>query len=530
VLLDRRSDRAALVSAIVIATIMALRLIPTPPPARADVCSVPGISTACSIAGGVASGVSAGAGAIVSGVSAGVSWTWNKATGVVGGVVNGTKWTFKVGTGWISSAAGPIGRVIAGPLGKLSCKVIGNVGEGWWGKVCNLAKGIFAKAQSAAGKVKSKLPGATGGGGEGGSAPAGAAAGQPQDSPQSYLRTSAIAAGAALAVGTIAHAISRGTTANVQAGWFHALYGRMAAYAAGVALLALLCALAEGGLRRDGELVIAALRAVPYAAIVTFAATSIIALAIALVDAAGELIAGSSLHDATHVLHMLAGLFVGLGLVAKGAAMTHHASLAKIAAFPAAVFSIFGVIGGGLVALELLLRNIAIYASTLFLPLAVAVRIWPRLAHAGVRLGQTLVAVILSKLALVLMLALCAGAILHGGGRGLLAGVGGLLLTSLAPATVFAMFSLADHRFHARELPRTITPLSAGDRMGEIVGWHTERVDRIRGGYHQDRPAVQPPTSAPESSEDVPPAKRETPPDSSPRPEPPSNDSGEEAA
>jgi hypothetical protein len=478
--------------------VFALRAIPTDtvPPARASVCSVPLISTVCGA---------------VSSVYHGITWTLDTATGAVkvGNDVIGKITT--VGTTYACEKLSP--NFTTG-LCKWILKKIGT----------KIASGTSPPSSTTtAGPPPDSIAPSP--------ATTDTASATPSDSPQSYLRTSSIAAGAAAAVGSVAHAISRGTTADQEAPWFQSLYGRAAEYAAAVALLALMCALAEGAARGDGELVMHALRAVPYAAVVTFAASALIALGIAIVDDAGQFITGSSLHDATTVLHVLAGLFVALGLAAKGAAASGHASIARLAAFPAAMFSIFGAIGAGVVLLELLLREVAIYAGTLFLPLVLAARVWPRLAHAATKLGHTLLAVILSKLVLVMTLGLAASAILHGGGTGVATGAGALLLAGLAPGVLYGVFALAEHRFHRGALPAGFSPTSAGERMAEIVGWHSERADRVRSEYYQTRPDLLSPVSASASgsggSSDQPPPQ---PPSvsPSPRPEPQSNHQQEE--
>ena len=293
-----------------------------------------------------------------------------------------------VTTGAISLGGKVIGKAVS-VGGNVLCNY---VAEGWMKLGCGPVKSLLSKlAGKAVGAGGAAASGTTGGGGSS----ATPTAQVPADSPQSYLRTSAIAAGAAFFSGEIAHVVSRGTSADLTT-WYKAIYGRVAGFAVGVALLALLLALAEGATLGYGALVAAALRAVPYAAIMTAAATSLVMSALRVVDAASSDIAGPNMREVTHVLHMAAALFVGLGLVAKastvaaahGGALAHLGMIAKLAAFPAAMFASFGVIATAAVAAELVLREVAIYASVLFLPLILAARIWPRLRHAGERLGQ----------------------------------------------------------------------------------------------------------------------------------------------
>jgi hypothetical protein len=450
------------------AVVFGTALIARPAPAQADLCSIPVIGTVCSVGNGIGSFVS-----------------------------HGSTVAIDIGKGTVSFAGTIVGKVVS-VGGSFACKTFT---DGWLAKPCTwLANKIGSQAGGAVGSSGSSGSGS-------GSSPSGAAAvasGAPADSPQSYLRTSSIAAGAAFFTGEIAHAISQGTSADLTAPWYHDLYRRVALFAAGVAVLALLLAVLEGAVTGDGALLAAALRAVPFAAVMTFAATALVMAALELVDAASGDIAGPNLQDATHVLHIAAALFLALGAVAKasalgaahGGALVKLGAIAKLAAFPAAMFAIFGAISGLAVAAELLLREMAIYAAVLFLPLILAARIWPRLRHAGERLGRLLAAVILSKFVLVLALAVIAGEILHGGLKGLAVGIMGLFVVSLAPGMFYGLFVLAEHGFTRAAMPMP-SPLSAADRMAQVVGWHTSHVNEARNvAPTAPMPLVSPPAAS----------------------------------
>jgi hypothetical protein len=498
VLPDAISARRILTVAGLCLAIVGLRLIPSPPPAHADLCGTFPISVACGAANGIAGALST----VVDIGGKGVQIALNTTSGAIS-----------------------LGGKVVGKIGGAGCWIFDKtIGGGWKTKVCNAATSLVGKVTGLVSKAKGGATTSSAGGGSSGAA---AAQGQePADSPQSYLRTSAIAAGAAFFAGEIAHVVSRGTSADVTAPWYRQLYGRVAGFAVGVALLALLLALAEGATLGDGALVAAALRAVPYAALMTAAATSLVMLALRVVDAASSDIAGPNMREVTHVLHMAAVLFVGLGLVAKassvaaahGGVLAHLGVIAKLAAFPAAMFAIFGAIATAAVAAELVLREVAIYASVLFLPLILAARIWPRLRHAGERLGRVLGAVIVSKLVLVVVLAMLAGAILHGGLSGLAVGIAGLFAVAVAPAMFYGLFVLAEHGFTRGALP-VPAPMSAADRMAEVVGWHTARVNEVRGV------AYAPAIAATGPSPSAPPPAPPTPPPAAP-PAPPTSASG----
>jgi hypothetical protein len=480
------SRRLVLIAALVV-LVFGLRAIPTATvaPARASgICSLPLISSVC---------------------------------GAVSSVFDGVSWTVDETTGAVSFGGQIIGKIVNEGTG-LACK---KFTPGWLSGLCTA--------------IVKKLTNTKNGGGGGGSggttttpttttttptvAPTTTVDQTPADAPQSYLRTSAIAAAAAAAMGTVAHEIGKETKANVASSWFGSLYGRAMVYSAGVALLALLIALAEGAVHGDGALVAQALRAVPFAAVMTGALTAIVALGVAIVDDAGQIIAGPGLSDAKHVLDLLAVLFLALGVASKAAAATGHASIAHATGFVGAMFAIFGVVGAGLIAIELLLREVAIYAGTLFAPLIFAARVWPKLAHAGVRLGQTLAAVVLSKLVLIMLLGLAGEAVLHGGLSGIAMGAGALLVAAAAPGLLYSMFGLAEHAFQGRQLPmQQMAVLGASERMAGVIGWNADRVDRMRGSSNGDGNGSQPASSA---EEDPPPPSTPTV-DTTPRePEPP---------
>ena len=78
------------------------------------------------------------------------------------------------------------------------------------------------------------------------------------------------------------------------------------------------------------------------------------------------------------------------------------------------------VLSAGLVAfllwLELAVRSAAIAAASLFLPLALVGLAWPATAHWARRLGETLAALVLSKLVIAAVLALAAGLLVGSSG------------------------------------------------------------------------------------------------------------------
>ena len=90
--------------------------------------------------------------------------------------------------------------------------------------------------------------------------------------------------------------------------------------------------------------------------------------------------------------------------------------------------------------LELAVRSAAIAAASLFLPLALVGLAWPATSHWARRLGETLAALVLSKLVIAAVLALAAGLLVSSSGvAGVVEGVALLAVAAFAP---FALLKL----------------------------------------------------------------------------------------
>ena len=122
--------------------------------------------------------------------------------------------------------------------------------------------------------------------------------------------------------------------------------------------------------------------------------------------------------------------------------------------------------------LELAVRSAAIAAASLFLPLALVGLAWPATSHWARRLGETLAALVLSKLVIASVLALAAG--LLGSSSGVSGVVEGVALLAVAAFAPFALLKLvpaveAGAVAHLEGLGRR--PVRAGQQLGtEIAG------------------------------------------------------------
>jgi hypothetical protein len=157
-----------------------------------------------------------------------------------------------------------------------------------------------------------------------------------------------------------------------------------------------------------------------------------------------------------------------LGLVA-GLEQTGGPGLAAFGAF---LVVLTAAIVAFVLWLELAVRSAAIAAASLFLPLALVGLAWPATSHWARRLGETLAALVLSKLVIASVLALAAG--LLGSSSGVSGVVEGVALLAIAAFAPFALLKLvpaveAGAVAHLEGLGQR--PVRAGQRLGaEIAG------------------------------------------------------------
>jgi hypothetical protein len=457
--------RRAMTAVAAFTVVFAFHLLPPPQPAGADVCSFPGVSLVCGAASGIASGISNG-----------VSWTWNQTTGAVTGVFQSAKWTLNTSTGIVTSGGKIVGKIVNG-AGGLGCKLIGTVGEGWWGKVCSAAETVLGKAASLAGKVKSQLP-APGTGSQIGAGGAITLAGI----------TGWVGAGAVWVLHETGSVIGSTTEPNVHAPFFEREYGRMIALAGLLALPMLLLAIIEGLLRSNWEILQRALLAVPTAFLITAMAVVLVGIGVTLSDLMGQSVAAGAQGDAKKFFDH-AAIVLGVLLAVGGAAGNLLAGHAPAAAhvikgaplFIVAVGSLYAFLAAGLVLLELFMREVGIFATLLFVPIVMAARIWPRLSHWGRELTQGLVALILSKFAIVAILAFAAAAGSSWHPTVLLIAFALLTVAALSPAALFGIVRFAEHSWHQRGASRAmvVQTVSAAEQMRRTFMTHNpgHRID-----------------------------------------------------
>ena len=342
-------------------------------------------------------------------------------------------------------------------LAGVGCKVIGTIGEGWWGKACSVATGVFS--------VGSKVGGA-----------AGKAAGNPL--VQRGLGIAAIVAwvlgGARWTMKHMASVISSTTSPSLTAGWFSGVYLRIAGLALFFTMLFICAAAAEAVLRSDGALLARAVFAyLPLAALLTALAVPLTMLLLAATD---QMSAGLATLAGDGMTHFLTGTSAWV-----------LAGLTVADPFFAVMAGGLVVAAGGALWVEMLIREVAVYVVVAMLPLVFAAMVWPARRVWAVRSVEVLVALILSKVAVVAVLALGGAALAHANAGGLSKLLGGLALVILgafSPWLLLRLIPLAEVASAAVGHVRGHLHATANVRTPEAALAHKtiERVSAARDG------------------------------------------------
>jgi hypothetical protein len=237
-----------------------------------------------------------------------------------------------------------------------------------------------------------------------------------------------VASGAASLVGVLGKVLSASTEPVLTGSAFRSEFDVMAVLSAGVALPLLAVGAIQAIIRQEpGVLLRSALVRLPLALLFTGVSVQLVALGLAATDQASAMVLRAA-GDPTHrlLLGLVSGLerTGGLGLAAFGAFLV--VLTAAIVAF--------------VLWLVLAVRSAAIAAASLFLPLALVGLAWPATAHWARRLGETLAALVVSKLVIASVLALAAG--LLGSSTGVAGVVEGVALLGVAAFAPFALLKL----------------------------------------------------------------------------------------
>ena len=237
-----------------------------------------------------------------------------------------------------------------------------------------------------------------------------------------------VANGAASLVGVLGNVLSASTEPVLSGSAFRSEFDVMAVLSAGVALPLLAVGAIQAIIRQEpGGLLRSALVRLPLALLFTGVSVQLVALGLAATDQASAMVLGAA-GDPTH--RLLLGLVAGL----------EQTGGPGLAAFGAFLVVLTAAIVAFVLWLELAVRSAAIAAASLFLPLALVGLAWPATSHWARRLGETLAALVLSKLVIASVLALAAG--LFGSSSGVAGVVEGVALLAVAAFAPFALLKL----------------------------------------------------------------------------------------
>jgi hypothetical protein len=308
---------------------------------------------------------------------------------------------------------------------KAVCGVAG-LASGFLGKVC----GVAQEPGRILGAGKQILGGHIGGavktllGDAGGAAASGVKA---------ALSLAAIGAwvlgGARFALHETAKVMSETTTPQLGTSWFSATYWRVAGIAALLTLPFLFAATIQALIHSDLALLLrTVLGYLPLAMLVVSVAAPATMLLLSGSDELSSLVSSAAGQPGSHAL--------GLGAVLAG-------SLSALAGSPFLLFflGLLTVAGAMALWMELLMREAAVYVVVLMLPLAFAAFVWPARRTWAIRAVELLVALILSKFAIVAVLSL-GGAAMDQVGHSITAPIVGLVLVVMAAFAPWALLRL----------------------------------------------------------------------------------------
>jgi hypothetical protein len=247
----------------------------------------------------------------------------------------------------------------------------------------------------------------------------------------SFAAIGAFAVGGAQSVlNETAAAVGTTTSPQLRASWFSSTYLRMAAIAAVLTLPFLFAAAVQALIRSDaGLLVRAAFGYLPLAMLAIAIATPLTMLVLAATDQLCGFISAAAGDESAHFL-----VHAGLAMV----------GLSAYSASPFLAFLVGLFVIGATFALwiELLMREAAVYVIVLMLPLVFAAMVWPARRIWAVRAVELLVALVLSKFAIVAVLALGGSAISVSAGQSVTGIMAGAVLITLAAFSPWAMLRL----------------------------------------------------------------------------------------
>lgn len=243
----------------------------------------------------------------------------------------------------------------------------------------------------------------------------------------------AVVGGARYALRATAALIGATTSPNLESTWFSAFYWRMAAVSA-LLTVPFLCAAAIQALVRSDLTLLAraAFGYLPLGLLAVGVAAPLTMLLLAGSDEMSSIVASASGDAGARFLNLAGGV---AGVVSIGGGNLFVAFFVGLLTAAATI----------VLWIELLIRQAAVYVIVLMLPLFFAAMVWPARRVWALRAVELLVALILSKFAIVAVLALGGAALGHTlipGPQASLAGATLVLLASFSPWALLRLLPL----------------------------------------------------------------------------------------
>jgi hypothetical protein len=304
-----------------------------------------------------------------------------------------------------------------------------------------------------------------------------------------------VTGGARAALQMTAKLINASARPNLQSTWFSSAYWRVAGVSALLTLPFLFAAAIQALLRSDVTLLArAAFGYLPLGMLAVGVAAPITMLLLAASDEMSAIVASASGNAG--------GTFLG------------HVALLVTASNPFVAFfvALLTVAGAITLWLELLVREAAVYVIVLMLPLFFAALVWPARRIWAVRAVELLIALILSKFAIVAVLELGGAALQHAAALSITSLLAGLTLVLLAAFSPWALLRLlplhelasaaAAGMRHA-PMPHLSMAHDGGhalsDASVDFVGTLPSRLQEMTRTGRNARPPALPPTQDRES-------------------------------
>ena len=245
-----------------------------------------------------------------------------------------------------------------------------------------------------------------------------------------------VGSGAAWLLRQAGQAIASSTTVDLSSPWFVQRYRDVVAILGPLALPLILAAAIHALFRQSAGLLLrAVLIQLPFAMVLAGAAIELVTLLLGITDQLCWSISVGTQGSIESVTSSLAAAVISTG----------GSTSSGVPAFIVLLGAVVAALAALMLWIELLLRSAAIYVAVAFLPLVLVTMIWPALSTWTRRLVETLVALIFSKVVIVLALDLAVGAMGTAKGRGfttVITGISLLLMASFAPFSLLKLLPL----------------------------------------------------------------------------------------